>query len=275
MNKEEIKENMYRIGIFSMMNKVTVKTLRHYDDLGLLKPSYIDEANGYRYYEANQIPILHEIISLKQLGVSLEEIKKIQEGASLKEVLHQQKVILLKDIADKTLMLSNIEAYMMSEQTSEEYNIVIKSLPKIIVGSKRVMLKSYADLFSVMPKMGLEMEALGCVCQVPSYCFNIYHDGEYREENIDAEVCEAVTELKESETICFKEIEQVDFAACIMHKGPYETLPKSYNKLVNWIEHSGYEAIDYPRESFIDGIWNKDSEEEWLTEIQFPVQKRK
>ena len=86
-----------------------------------------------------------------------------------------------------------------------------------------------------MPPMGREMERLGYVCAVPEYCFNIYHDGEYREENIDVEVCEAVTEMKEdSEMITFKTIEKVEMAACTLHTGPYEDFLKAYGAILRW-----------------------------------------
>lgn len=120
------------------------------------------------------------------------------------------------------------------------------------------------------------MERLNCVCAIPEYCFNIYHDGEYKEENIDVEICEAVTEMKEnSEMITFKKIPKVETAACVLHKGPYYEFPKAYAALMCWVEENGFELIDDPRESYIDGAWNQDSEKNWLTELQFPVRKLK
>ena len=67
---------MYRIGLFSKMNRVTIKTLRYYDDIGLLKPAYVDGASGYRYYKSEQLPIIHKIMPLRQMGCSIEDIKK-------------------------------------------------------------------------------------------------------------------------------------------------------------------------------------------------------
>lgn len=67
---------MYKIGDFSNLSKTTIKTLRYYEKEGLLIPSYIDGVNGYRYYESNQLVNFSKIISLKQIGLSLSEIKK-------------------------------------------------------------------------------------------------------------------------------------------------------------------------------------------------------
>ncbi|MFR5526597.1 MAG: GyrI-like domain-containing protein, partial [[Clostridium] innocuum] len=95
-----------------------------------------------------------------------------------------------------------------------------------------------------------------------------------RDQDVDAEICEAVTEMKEDRgDLKFRELPAVELAACVMHKGSYRTLPLAYRAVVSFIEDSGYEIIGHQRESYIDGIWNKDSEEDWLTEIQFPVRR--
>ncbi len=66
---------MYKIGLFSKMNKVTIKALRYYDEIGLLKPALVDEFTGYRYYTAEQMPRLHRILMLKGIGFSINEIE--------------------------------------------------------------------------------------------------------------------------------------------------------------------------------------------------------
>lgn len=71
---------MFKIGYFSKLNKISVKTLRYYDDLGILKPYKIDEESGYRYYSASQLPRLNRILALKDLGLSLKEIANILDS---------------------------------------------------------------------------------------------------------------------------------------------------------------------------------------------------
>ena len=115
----------------------------------------------------------------------------------------------------------------------------------------KAKIPDYDALFDVVPSMGREMERLGCVCALPEYCFNIYHDGEYRDKDINIEVCEAVTELKEdSEIVKFKVIKKVEKSACTLHKGGYDTLYKAYASLVKWIEENGFEMDGNPRESY-------------------------
>ena len=86
------------------------------------------------------------------------------------------------------------------------------------------------------------------------------------------EICEAVTEKKQDlGGIVFKVLPKVPTAACIFHKGSYDTLHNSYAMLLQYIEENGYEICGNIRESYIDGVWNKETEKEWLTEIQIPV----
>ncbi|WP_245612047.1 MerR family transcriptional regulator [endosymbiont 'TC1' of Trimyema compressum] len=82
---------LYRTGMFSKMNRVTIKALRYYDEIGLLKPAYIDEMTGYRYYTSEQLPIIHKIMALRQMGCTIDEIIKIQKDEDLHKILLQKK----------------------------------------------------------------------------------------------------------------------------------------------------------------------------------------
>lgn len=269
------EESIYKIGLFAQMNKVTIKTLRHYDDIGLLKPARIDENNGYRYYTSAQLPTLHQIIALRQMGMTLDEIAKVQKGMSVENLLMRKRAELMRVIAEETMKLSQVEYYLSNKEKNSDYHVILKKIPEVIVASKRIRISNYEALNEEAPKMGHEMEVAGCVCAIPEYCFNLYHDEEYRGENIDVEICEAVTEMKkDTKTLKFKKMPHVETAACVLHKGSYENLPKAYSALIQWMEENEFVAIEGPRESYIDGIWNKDSKEEWLTEIQFSVRKK-
>lgn len=120
--------------------------------------------------------------------------------------------------------------------------------------------------------MGAQKELLGCECAQPEYCFTHYLEPGYKEEDILVEICQSVTEKKQdSGQITFKVFLKVSKAACIFYKGSYNTLHKSYAMLLQYIEENGYEICGSIRESYIEGVWNKESEQEWLTEIQIPV----
>ncbi|VAW43630.1 Transcriptional regulator, MerR family [hydrothermal vent metagenome] len=68
---------MFLIGEFSKISQVSKRLLHYYDDIGLLKPAHIEQASGYRYYSAKQLPRLNRILALKGLGLTLEQIKKM------------------------------------------------------------------------------------------------------------------------------------------------------------------------------------------------------
>ncbi|MCL2035468.1 MAG: GyrI-like domain-containing protein, partial [Oscillospiraceae bacterium] len=106
------------------------------------------------------------------------------------------------------------------------------------------------------------------------YCFVAYLDGEHKETDINIEFCEAVDKMyPDFDGIAFKRMEPVT-AISVMHKGEYARLGKAYAYAFDWIEKNGYAAADNPRESYIDGIWNKENEADWLTEIQIPIVKK-
>lgn len=266
---------MYSIGQFSQINRITPKALRHYERIGLLQPAHTDPWNGYRYYAPEQLPVIQRILMLKRFGFRLSEIKEIlSDDSNLETLLEQRERELYRAIRDQRRHLDSIRQYRthLQEGTTMNEEITIKSLPSVTVASMRTTVPSYDAFFEVVPTMGEYMESVGAVCRDPEYCFTIFHNDEYREHDIDVEICEAVTERrKDSETIRFKEIAGTPTAACISHRGPYETIGESYNTLFAWISANGYTPSDHPRESYIDGIWNKDDPNEWLTEVQVPV----
>lgn len=152
------------------------------------------------------------------------------------------------------------------------YNVVLKELPEVIVASMRRVIPNYDAFYSIYPEMGEYMEAQKVKCATPDYCFTVYHDGEYKEADIDVEICQAVTDYaKDSDTVKFKKMDKVETAACAIHKGPYSTIGRAYGAVIKWIEENGYDIIGLPRESYYDGIWNKENPEDWITEVQFPV----
>ena len=274
--KEKEQPRLYKIGMFANVNRVTIKTLRYYDEQNLLKPVYVDEENGYRYYEASQIADLHRILALKNMGFSIEDIRKILNGKEERKLLLQKKQEILKEISLLTGKLAEVESYLAKEDMDLSAPVLVKNIPEVIVCTMERRIESFDVLFSLMPEMGAEMERLGCKCAEPDYCFTHYLETGYKEEDILVEICEAVTEKKEdSDKVRFKVLPEVTEAACIFHKGSYNTFHKSYEAVLNFIEENGYEICGNIRESYINGVWNKDTPDEWLTEIQIPVQKMK
>lgn len=269
---------MYRIGMFSKLGRVTVKTLHHYDEVGLLAPAYVDEENGYRYYEAGQLIRLNEIVALRQMGFSIPEISAIVDGTNTAGVLAQRKAELESEVQNVTDQLFRLNYYINEQKEGQimNYQAVIKEVPAFTVFSAKYTIPNYAALNEIMPALGEKVGKAnpGIKCVEPDYCFNVYLDGEYRDTDINVEICQAVTSRgKDGDGVVFKDIPAIT-AVSVLHSGSYDKLGKAYAYAMQWVEQNGYQIIDNVRESYIDGIWNKENVKEWLTEIQVPIKKK-
>lgn len=266
--------HLYKIGMFAQMNHVTVKALRFYEEQELLLPAYVDGENGYRYYTMNQMADIQRITALKQAGFTLDDIKLINQGADTAPLLASKKAAILRKIAELTSQIAIIDGYLSGPAGTLDTPVLIRKIPAVTVAAMEKRIDSYDELFSLMPEMGAEMERLGCQCALPEYCFTHYLEPGYKDDHILIETCEAVTEKKEdSALVKFRELPEIT-AACIFHKGSYDNFPQTYATILRFIEENGYEICGNIRENYIDGIWNKDSEEDWLSEIQIPVRVR-
>jgi len=270
---------MYRIGLFSKYSKVTVKALRFYEEEGLIEPCRVDPLTAYRYYDSRQLPRVHDIVALRQCGFSIPEIRSVLDGEDAAALFAERRRLLAIEAMAANERLAAIDSYIESikESGTMRYKTVVKDLPSAIVYSKRMVVESYDSYFEEIPKIGRECEAanpsLRCVDD-PPYCFIEYHDGEYKDRDIDIEFCEAVTVWGvDTPTIKFKRIPRVPTAACVLHKGPYSELRAAYAAVFKWIDDNGYVPSGNPRESYIDGIWNRDDPGEWLTEVQVPIER--
>lgn len=272
--EEKANDTLYKIGMFAAMNRVTVKTLRFYEEQGLLQPALIHPETGYRYYTLSQMAVLHQITALKMAGFTLEDIARINAGADEQELLLKKKVELLTKIAELTRQIAVVDGYLAKQKIGLSNPVLIKTIPETIVAAMKTRIESYDRLFDAMPKMGAVMDSVGCECALPEYCFTNYLEPVYKDEDILVELCESVTAVKkERDGLYFKVMPSVQ-AACIFHRGSYNTFSESYETVLKFIEENGYEIAGAIRESYIDGIWNKDDESQWLSEIQVPIKKR-
>lgn len=267
---------MFRIGEFSKMSKTTIKTLRYYDEEGLLKPAEVDKFTGYRLYTTNQLIEVHRLQSLRQIGLSIAEIKLIlSKKVTLSDILRKRKAEVIAELENSKDQLSRIEFILSGEDNFMDYQAIIKVLPECNVFSVKKVIKNYDEYFYLIPAIGEKVASKypDLKCITPDYCFVKYLDGEYKEKDIAIEYCQAIEKLEDDfDDVVFKKIPSVT-AVSVMHKGPYSTISKAYSFIMKWIEDNGYSITDYPRENYIDGIWNKENDEDWLTEIQVPIKK--
>ena len=154
--------------------------------------------------------------------------------------------------------------------------IFIKEIPSYIVYYCDGVIDNLSKISEFVFQVGTECATVNpnLKCVMPNYCYISYLDGEYKEKNIKIRYAEAVEDVgTETDRVKFMKTDAIT-SVCIYHKGSYDNLRDSYNIVLKYIENNDYEIIDNPRECYIDGCWNKDNEEEYLTEIQFPVSKK-
>ena len=263
---------MLKIGEFSKLCQMTVKALRFYEKEGLLIPASVDEWTGYRFYTTEQLRQAAKIKSYRQLDLSIEEIKAIFKGNNARKILEEKALQLQVQQKEIDVRLSIIKHIL--EKTTMKYQVTIKNIPEQIVYVVEKRLAKSSDMMHVIPAIGEEFKKLNpnLKCAEPRYEFCEYPDGEYRENNVLIRHVEAVTDFgQESENIKFKKLPAVKVLS-IFHKGAYEQLGEAYAFIMKYAEENGYKIAGLSRECYIDGIWNKDSVDDWLTEIQLPIE---
>ena len=135
---------MLKIGDFSRVAHVTVKALRHYGQLGLLHPAWVDRFSGYRYYSVEQLSRLNRILALKELGFSLEQIGGMLDHPlgvdELRSILHEKRLEMEERLKAEQARLVQIEKHMQQIEEAGSwggYEVVMKSIPEQAVISLR------------------------------------------------------------------------------------------------------------------------------------------
>ena len=135
---------MYRIGEFSELSKTTIKTLRYYEKEGLLIPAHVDQDTGYRFYETSQLPELAKIISLRQMGLSINNIKSILNGSDMKQIFKLRKQELESEISLSNSQLLQINNLL--EEKSMEREVILKDLPSYTIYYKEGVVKDFSEI---------------------------------------------------------------------------------------------------------------------------------
>ena len=271
---------MFKIGDFSRLSFVTVKTLHYYDEIGLLKPVKVDQFTGYRYYSADQLSRLNYILSLKDLGLSLEEIATLindnLKPVQMRDIFILKKAELQQRVADEQRRLDQVEKLLKrieKEGTMPDYQITIKKLEPILVASIRDTIPTYGDcgpLFGEVYKYLAKKFVLKPAAQAMMLC----HDGEYKERDVDVEIAVPLNkEIKGSERVKVYKLPAVEQAACTIHKGAYSTVNEAYSAIMAWCEANGYEPVSPDREIYFTNPNDQKDPSKNITEIQFPVKK--
>src|SRR6185295_2709055 len=136
---------MLKIGDYARLCQLPVKTLRYYDDLGLITPTHVDAFTGYRYYSVDQLPRLNRLLALKDLGFSLEQIARVlNEGVTpeqLRGMLMLKRAEAEDQLREDEGRITRIEARLKEieqEDHMPEYDVALKTLQPMMVAACRI-----------------------------------------------------------------------------------------------------------------------------------------
>ncbi|PKM52117.1 MAG: MerR family transcriptional regulator [Firmicutes bacterium HGW-Firmicutes-7] len=271
---------MFRIGEFSKLTQVSIRMLRYYDEMDLLKPAKIDEFTGYRLFSVEQIPLLHKIIFLRDTGFTVAEITaavRKWDNEFITNQLQNKKQEIISAIKHEQERLDKIDIALndlQEEKIAIHYNVSLKSIPCYQVMSLRKIIPNYFCEGMLWKELSDFVEKENIHILQNSFDFAIYHDVEYKEDNVDVEVCIVVNQNgKDRNGVTFRETEKIDTMACTMVYGPFENIAVAYESFAHWlIQQSKYKMTGQSRQICHRGPWNEKDSEKYLTELQIPVE---
>ena len=272
---------MIRIGDFSKLSRVSIKALRFYDEMGLFQPISVDRLTGYRFYEYNQLPRLHRILALKNLGFLLEEISQLLAGnisaEQMRGMLKLRQAEIRQKVLEETDRLERVDVWLRQieqEDSMSKYDIVIKKVEPIKVASVRGVVPTPPEQGSLWG----ELEGyLGRLQVRPAgECFSLYHDEEHKERDWDIEVCEPISgTVKSIEHVKVYTLPAVEAMACTVHTGGFVTIGEAYDAILKWVDENGYQVTGPCREIYLQPPKRPgdQNDPDTVTEIQFPIEK--
>src|SRR6185503_14545402 len=272
---------MIRIGDFSKFSRVSVKTLRFYDEMGLLKPIQVDRFTGYRYYEFDQLPRLYRILALKDLGFSLEEIGRFLDSdlsvEQMRGMLKLRQAEIRQQVEEEVARLSRVELWLREieqEDSMSKYDVVIKKIEPVKVASVRGVVPTPPDQRSLWDELLNHLNQKGARMIGPPMA--LYHDPEFKERDWDIEVVMPLSEaIDPGPRVQVYNLPGAEKMACVVHTGSFATIGEAYDALAKWIDQNGYHIVGPGRELNLrlpDKLGDQ-NDPNTVNEIQFPVEK--
>jgi DNA-binding transcriptional MerR regulator len=265
-----------KIGEFSSLSKIPITTLRHYDELGLLTPVHVDAENGYRYYSVNQLPRLHRILALRDLGFPLERVADaLEEGVNadtLKGMLLLRSAEQERQVREETERLARLKALLqlIEREGKMTGDVVVKEIGSQWIVSLRESIPAYRAIGQLFGKLYRFAGPLG----IQGTGVALLHDSEFKEQDVDAEAGIYLKhEVKVGGPLKCYELPPVSVAS-VVHHGAFEHIAEAYGALLRWIETNNYQPAGATREIFLHlamPVMREDPSN--VTEIQVPVEK--
>ena len=271
---------MLNIGEFARLGQVTPRMLRHYDDIGLLKPDHVDPSSGYRYYTARQLGSLHRIVALRDLGFSLEQIAAVLDEdppvEQLRGMLRLRRAQIEQTVGEDQERLRRVEAHLRALEGSDTMgvqDIVIKHTQPIRVAQAAEAGLTHADIGAafghLLPEVIAHLESCGVRRGISVACYED-EGGTVSEGEIVLHAGFEIgdQDLSESDKVHVVDLPVVEVAAAI-YRGGDEGIAPAWEALVRWIEDSGYRMVGDCRELYHE--WHDDDPNRNVTELQQPI----
>lgn len=271
---------LLRIGEFAQVGHVSIATLHHYDEYGLLKPAALDPHTGYRYYAFTQLSRLNRILALKDLGFTLDQIAQLLQAElsrdQMQTLLRHKQADIERDLATATLRLRQITdrlEQLTMEETMPAYDILLKHVDPLPVAAIRARLPHvserghlYAALTAYAARQGVPET------RAELLLLHSRHEVIDGYMSIDLEVAiPLATPLPDDEPIHSRTLPGA-LVAYTVHTGDDLSLGRAYMALHRWIDANGYRQIAPVRQVHLQRLPQMDPRQA-VTEVQFPVEK--
>lgn len=266
---------MLRIGAFSILANINIRTLRFYDEEGLLPPARIDSQTGYRYYAETQLAIVARIQALKAMGMSLQDIKQLTtaDSATVKDYLTTLYEEKLREKEKLETQLTYLETTLNEIETNVafDYNgIVVKQIPARNVAVISSTITDYSEQGILWQQLDNELEKQAILCATPSYSIAYYRENK---DTIKIEVQRSVISLgKSNSTLTFQRATAI-LCATIVFEGQYEDLTTLAQPMANWLKNSQYQLAG-PIFHIYHNSPNTNKKNQTITEICYPIEKK-
>ena len=271
---------MFSIGEFARLGGVSVRTLRHYDEIGLLWPATVDPGTGYRGYSARQLGQLNRIMALKELGLSLTQARRLLDGITLEELrgmLMLRRAQLEHELEQHQNQLLGVEGRLRAiarEGIMPADDIVAKTIPALgaVVIAGQAPGFGAENIVPVVNRLDEQFDQLGIQDRVkeagPRLIFYDHEHGENVTVHLALPVAEAPGELPAPAQ--YRLLPQIE-AATTVRSGPAMSIfPMVYHDLARWIDERGYHAAWPGREVWVNEVDDIAEVAQQVFEIQLP-----
>ncbi len=273
---------MFRIGEFAQIAQVSSRQLRHYDQLGLLRPDHTDQQSGYRYYSIRQLPRLNCLLALKDLGLTLEQIGPMLEGQISPNELHgmltMKRAQVEQSLHAEESRLRHIEsriAQIDREGGIVGYDVVVKSVAATPFLSLRQSFESMDDVVSMI--CAIAEEGMRSIRPALRDKLMVVARNDEDAETLDLEIGFSLTRPSNQNlrisgvgALAMSELPAAEMAT-IVRPGTNTASHSSFAAIGTWIEANNCEIAGPCREVFLEPVTGPPGFEKALVEIQFPV----